>query len=240
MGEALVWGLVAASSLVVGAVLGMLFDWPRRLIGLVMAFASGVLLSAVAYELVQEAVEEHNAGGAALGLFAGAIVFYAGDRLLTGGSSRRRKSPEGPEDASALPIVLGAVLDGVPESAVLGLTVLQGEVSLALLVAIFVSNLPEALAATAGLKKSGWTPVRILVLWGVVAIVSAIAAMAGYGAFDTASEGTLAFVLAFAGGAILTMLADSMMPEAYESAGLEVGLVTTFGFAVAFALQALE
>ena len=137
--------------------------------------------------------------------------------------------------------MLGIVLDGIPESVVLGLTVLEaGSVSAALLVAVFLSNLPEALAATAGLAESGWRRGRILGLWVLVMLVSALAALAGYGLFDTASPATIAFVLAFAGGAVLTMLADTMMPEAFEHGGKLVGVVTTLGFGLAFAISAID
>jgi len=157
-----------------------------------------------------------------------------------GGSER--KSMSGAQEAGTpLAIVLGIVLDGVPESAVLGLTLLQGEgIAFALLAAVFLSNLPEAIAATAGLRLTGWRPRNILALWVLVMLVSALAALAGYGLFGDASPHTVAFVLAFAAGAILTMLADTMMPEAFERGGKLVGLATTLGFGLAFALSVLE
>ena len=137
--------------------------------------------------------------------------------------------------------MLGIVLDGIPESVVLGLTVVTaGSVSAAFLVAVTLSNLPEAVAASSGLAQAGWAHRRILGLWTVVAVVSGLAALLGFAVFDSASLGTIAFVLAFAGGAILTMLADTMMPEAFEHGGKLVGVVTTFGFALAFAISALE
>jgi zinc transporter, ZIP family len=137
--------------------------------------------------------------------------------------------------------VLGIVLDGIPESAVLGLTLVEGgAISVAMLAAVFLSNLPEAVAATSGLAASGWPASRVLALWGVVVLVSGLAALAGYGLFDGASPSVIAFVLAFAGGAILTMLADTMMPEAFEHGGRWVGVLTTLGFATAFAISAFE
>jgi ZIP family zinc transporter len=153
--EALLWGLVAASSLLLGAVLALAFTPRQYAVSLIMAFAAGVLISAVAYELVQEAVEEHDPGGAALGLFAGALVFFAGDFLITRKGAADRKSADGPSDGGAMPIVLGTILDGVPESAVLGLSLIEGAVGVTMLVAVFLSNLPEALAATSGLKRTG-------------------------------------------------------------------------------------
>ncbi len=160
------------------------------------------------------------------------------DRL---GGSGRKSSSGGQAAGSALAIVLGIVLDGIPESLVLGLTVLEtGAVSAAFLVAVFLSNLPEAIAATTGLAKAGWAKSRIIGLWIIVMTVSGLAALAGYALLDTASPRTIAFVLAFAGGAILTMLADTMMPEAFEHGGKLVGLFTTLGFALAFLISALD
>jgi zinc transporter, ZIP family len=141
---------------------------------------------------------------------------------------------------AALAITLGIVLDGVPESAVLGLTLLEGSVSIAMLAAVFLSNLPEAIVATSGLSDSGWSNIRIFGLWVVVAVVSRLAALAGYSIFGDAQSGTISFVLAFAGGAILTMLADTMMPETFEHGRILAGLFTTLDFTLAFALSVLE
>jgi len=204
-----------------------------------MAFGAGVLISAVAYDLVEEAVDTTaGGGGVALGLAAGATTFFLGNLMLErrGGKGRKRSSGEQASGAP-LAIVLGIVLDGIPESIVIGLSLLAGGgVSVAVVAAVFLSNVPEAIAATTGLVASGWTRARILGLWGLVALVSAVASLAGYAVFDDASPRTIAFVLAFAAGAILTMLADTMMPEAFEHGGSKVGLATTFGFGLALAL----
>jgi ZIP family zinc transporter len=241
--EAGFWGLLAASSLLVGAVIAIIRPPGRVVLGLVMGFGSGVLLSAVSFELVEEAVE--TAGGLRatfIGLFAGALVFTVGDVAIGHlGYANRKPIGGAAQDASGLTIVLGALLDGIPESAVLGLTVLQtGEVGAAMLVAVLVSNLPEGIAATVGLRNGGWTTVQVCALWLGIAVASAIAAACGYGLLDGASADVLAFTLAFAGGAVLTMLATSMMPEAFEHAGRPVGLVTVLGFAVAFAVNWIE
>jgi ZIP family zinc transporter len=214
----------------------------RRALGLIMAFGAGVLISAVAFELVHEAfTTSAGDGGVGLGLFLGSCVFLAGDQLIDhlGGSDRKRSS--GKQAAgSALAIVLGIVLDGIPESLVLGLTVLEaGKVSAAFLVAVFLSNLPEAIAATPGLSTAGWARRRVLGLWTIVAVVCGLSALAGYGILDTATPHTIALVLSFAGGAILTMLADTMMPEAFEHGGKLVGFFTTAGFALAFGISSL-
>jgi zinc transporter, ZIP family len=243
MGEALAWGLIAASSLLLGGLLALRRPFGLRSLGLIMAFGAGVLISAVAYELVEDAFGIAGGSGAvALGLFAGAFAFYLGDLAIDRFGGEGRKSAAGAQDAgSALAIVLGTVLDGIPESIVLGLSLLEGgAVSIALLAAVFLSNLPEALSSTAGLSKSGWGRQRILTLWVTVTAVSGISALAGYAFFDGASAATIAFVQAFAGGALLTMLADTMMPEAFRYGGKQVGLVTTLGFALAFSITMLE
>jgi zinc transporter, ZIP family len=243
MGTAFAWGLVAASSLVLGGLLALRFQIGNRALGLVMAFGSGVLISAVAYELVQEAFETSaGSGGVALGLLGGCAAFVAGDALIARlGGAERKSSGERREAGSALGIVLGIVLDGIPESLVLGLTILEGgSVSAAFLAAVWLSNLPEAVAATTGLAAEGWARHRILGLWLAVMLVSGIAALAGYAVLEDASPRTVAIVLAFAGGAILTMLADTMMPEAFEHGGRLVGVFTTLGFALAFGISALE
>jgi ZIP family zinc transporter len=242
MAEAFGWGLLAASSLLLGGVLALSFRIGNRALGLVMAFGAGVLISAVAYELVEDAFETSNGGGGVgWGLFAGAVVFFVGDGLIDRMGGANRKRSHGTESGSALAIVLGIVLDGIPESVVIGLSLLTGgEVGVAVLAAVFLSNLPESIAATVGLRSGGWRPAHIVGLWSVVALVSALAALAGYAFFDGASPNVLAFINAFAAGAILTMLADTMMPEAFEHGGKLVGLLTTLGFAAAFALSTLE
>jgi ZIP family zinc transporter len=243
MAASFTWGFLAASSLILGGAVTLRFGVRERTLGLVMAFGSGILISAVAFELVEEAFNKAGGkGSVALGLFAGSATFYVGDSLIDrmGGADRKHSGGRQAE-GSALAIVLGIVLDGIPESVVLGLTVVTGgSVSAAFLLAVTLSNLPEAVAASSGLEQAGWAHRRILGLWTVVAIVSGFAALLGFSVFDSASLGTIAFVLAFAGGAILTMLADTMMPEAFEHGGKLVGVVTTFGFALAFAISALE
>jgi len=243
MGAAFFWGIVASSSLILGGIIALRIDVSRRALGLIMGFGSGVLISAVAYELVQEASDTSaGSGGVALGLLAGCATFFVGDTLIDrmGGADRKASGGE-QAGGSALAIVLGIVLDGIPESVVLGLTVLEGgAVSAAFLVAVLLSNLPEAIAASTGLAAGGWPKRRIIGLWALVTVVCGFASLAGYGLLDTASPSTVAFVLAFAGGAILTMLADTMMPEAFEHGGKLVGVFTTLGFALAFALSALE
>jgi ZIP family zinc transporter len=243
MSEAFAWGLLASSSLLIGGVLALRFQIGPRVLGIVMSFGAGVLISAVSFELVLEAFESSaGMGGVAGGLAAGCAVFFVGDTLIDRlGGAERKRSSGAQATGSALAILLGIVLDGIPESIVLGLTILEGGgVSVAFLAAVFLSNLPEAVAATTGLAAAGWSRARVIGVWVMVMLVSGLSALAGYALFDGASPAALAFVNAFAAGAILTMLADTMMPEAFEHGGKLVGVFTTLGFAVAFALTTID
>jgi ZIP family zinc transporter len=244
MGEAFLWGCVAGSSLILGGILALRLPLTRRQLGLIMAFGAGVLISAVAYELVHEAFETSAGDGRiAVGLLTGSLVFFGGevliDRLAGSGDEEGSDSAHAVEAGRS--IVLGIILDGIPESLVLGLTVLEaGKVSAAFLVAVFLSNLPEAIAATTALTRAGRKPANIVRFWVLVTLGFGLTAFAGYVVLEHASTRVVAFVLAFAGGAILTMLANTMMPEALRYGGRLAGLLTTLGFALAFAISSLQ
>jgi zinc transporter, ZIP family len=243
MVEALGWGLLAASSLVIGALLALARPINVRVTGLIMGFGGGVLISAVAFDLVAEALQRASGNSAVVaGMFAGCAVFFGGDVLIERMGGGDRKDARGAQsEGSPLAIVLGTVLDGIPESMVIGLTLYEGgAVGAAYLIAVFISNVPESVSSSAGLLASGWRRARILWLWAGIAAVSGLASLAGYRIFQDSSPDTVAFVLAFAGGAILTMLADTMMPEAYEHGGKLAGVVTTIGFVVAFVIHTYD
>jgi ZIP family zinc transporter len=243
MWEAFGWGTLAASSLVIGAVIALLIRIPLRVIGLIMGFGAGVLISAVAFDLVQEAAEKSSGQGwAVAGLFVGCAVFAGGDWAIDRmGGGDRKDAAGAQEGGSSLGIVLGSVLDGIPESMVIGLTIFEGgAVGAAYLAAVFISNLPESVSSTAGLVTGGWKRSRVLWMWIAIALISGLASLAGYALFQDSSPDTVAFVLTFAAGAILTMLANTMMPEAFENGGKWVGIATTLGFAVAFAIHVLD
>jgi ZIP family zinc transporter len=230
---------VAAVPLLIGGWLALRFRINLRTLGLVMAFGAGLLISAVAYQLTEEAATTSAGdGGVGIGFFSGAVVFFLGDLLIDRVGGENRKRSEGSQAAGrALGIVLGTVLDGIPESIVIGVSLLAGAgVSVAIVVAVLLSNVAEAAPATTGLILAGWGRGRILAMWGGITLVSALSALAGYVLFGSASPRTIAFVLAFAGGAILVMLADTMMPEAFELGGKPAGLATAVGFALAFFL----
>ena len=240
--EAAAWGALAASSLVIGSLIAILRPIAKKPLGLVMAFGSGVLVSSVAFELVEEAVRIGGQLPMALGLALGSVVFYLGDRAIDSLGAEGMGSVKGPESPeSGLAIVLGAALDGVPESIVLGLTFAGGEgIGIAFLVAVFLSNLPEGIAGTAGLLLGGWDRGRIIRLWLIVVVASAAAAFIGGSILADVGGQLHAFILGFAGGAILTMLADTLIPEAYDHAGKQAGLAPTLGFGLAFALTLLD
>ena len=243
MAAAFGWGTLAGSSLVIGAVVAMRFHIGLRAIGLIIGFGAGVLISALSFDLVDEAIAKSSGQGwVAAGVFAGCLVFWGGDRLIDRLGGGDRKAADGDQEGgSSLAIVLGTVLDGIPESMVIGLTIFEGgAVGAAYLAAVFISNLPESISSTSGLASGGWKKSRILWMWVAIALVSGLASLAGYALFQDSPPDTVAFVLAFAAGAILTMLANTMMPEAYKHGGKWVGVMTTLGFAVAFTIHTLD
>ena len=242
MGEAFLWGLVAGSSLVIGGVLALRFHFTPRTIGLILAFGGGVLISALSFDLVAEATD--LAGGEVtpvVGLFAGSLVFFTGDWLIDRyGGSARKDSEGAQEGGSPLSIVLGTVLDGIPESMVIGLTIVSGGASsAAYLAAVFISNLPESIGSSTGLAAARWKHSRIIGLWTGIALVSGISSALGYGLLEDASDGTVAFVQTFAAGAS-SPCSLTRCPEAYKHGGRLTGVIATLGFATAYGIHVFE
>jgi zinc transporter, ZIP family len=240
--EAAGWGLVGGSSLLIGAVLGMVLRLPSTLIGLVLAFGAGTLVSALTFELTDEAFRLGGADAVAIGLGVGALTYFAFDTLLDRRGAEQRMSHTGEQaEGSATALLLGAVLDGIPESMVIGITLLGGTgIGVPVLAAVFISNLPESLSAASGMSKSGHSRRWILGVWALVTLVCGISAAAGFGVGDVVSAEWIALINAFAAGAVLTMLSDTMLPEAIKHGGKVAGLATVCGFAVAFLLTTLE
>jgi zinc transporter, ZIP family len=250
--EAASWGFVGGASLLLGALIGLFASVPVRIVGLVMGFGVGVLISAVAFELTGAAYDRSGAWPVVLGLAAGSVTFYAGDWVLDHTGAGNRKDPTGTDDptsgvtstdvhgasSASTALVLGALLDGIPESAAIGVSLLGGgSVGLAVVIAVFLSNIPESLSASAGMKRDGRSVGYVLRLWVLVVLASTVAAALGYGLLGGAGETTLAFTETFAAGAVLTMLADTMVPEAVDHAGPAVGLACVTGFTCSFLLS---
>jgi ZIP family zinc transporter len=245
--EAAFWGLIGASSLVVAAEVAFAFRLSRMVIGLIMAFGVGALISSVAFELVAPAIQDAEVWQVTLGLALGSVTFFVGDRLIANMGGSNRKNPDGAgngsgdDDDSGLGIALGTVLDGIPESAVLGMSLVGGGgVSVALLAGIWVSNFPESLGSTVGMQKSGSPKRKIRLMWWAIVAVSALSAGIGFVIVDNSSTLTGVLVETFAAGALLTMIADEMAPEAFDRSAIYAGLATVAGFVLAVLLTSFE
>ncbi|HEX8913658.1 MAG TPA: hypothetical protein VF796_14965 [Humisphaera sp.] len=236
------WGLVGGASLLIGAAIGLYAKASQRTISFVMALGAGVLISSVAFELMQEAFKVGGFDAAAVGLLLGAVSYFAADWLVVWYGAHHRKRSQGQQAGSnATAIVVGALMDGIPESVAIGVSLLRGgAVSWVMVAAVFLSNVPESLSSAAGMKRAGRSRRYVLSLWTGVLLISGLAALVGYTTLRGASGNTIGGIQAFAAGAILTMLASTMMPEAYETGGAAVGLVTSVGFLAAFVLSHLE
>jgi ZIP family zinc transporter len=238
------WGLLAGSALVLGAAVAYFVRVPARGVAAVMAFGSGVLISALSFELMDEAFQRGGIVSTGAGFLGGATVFTLLNLWLSQRGAKHRKrsgdqqASENKSAGSGLSIALGALLDGIPESIVIGLSLLKGgTVSIVAVVAIFISNLPEGLSSANGMKKAGRSAAYIFGVWGAIAVASGLAAIAGYVLFDGASPEVVAATTAIAAGAILAMLVDTMIPEAFADAHDFAGLIAVVGFLCAFWLS---
>ena len=259
MTAALLYGLLASSAFPIGVLMGLFLKLPRRAIAAVVAFGAGTLVVALTFELMAEAVEEGSVVFALTGLFAGALVYVLLDAVL---DRMAQKSPrlegDDPQDvkprAKAIPetkaeatvsgmaVLVGTVLDGIPENAAIGMGLASDEgpgLGLVLLGAVFLSNLPGAIASTVGMIQSGRSKLYIVVAWTLVAIACTASCVAGYALLADLPDAGKSFLLALAAGGILAMLSDTMFPEAFRNGGPWVALATTLGFAVALMLGQL-
>ena len=257
MGRTLVFAVVASSPLVLGAYLGAKFRFPERLLAAVLAFAAGALITALTFELFEESYEKGGAVRAALGLAVGALVFTGFSMFLDrfvakdddpdgstkldkdAASSERPATSASVSGSAGLALLAAVTLDGVPENAALGISIESTGGSLALLAAIFASNLPESLVGSASMRAQGKSVGYAVGLWSVAAVLLTGAVLLGAGPLTSVSEETISLPLAFAAGAVIASLADTLMPEAYEQGGPLVALSTAFGFVLSFLLATL-
>jgi ZIP family zinc transporter len=245
--QATFWGLVSGSALLVGGLVGYYKQVSARMIGVIMAFGSGVLISALAFELMEKAYQGGGFRAAAVGFITGAIIYSVANHLLSKRGAKHRKrsgqhqSAEKDNPSSGTAIAVGALIDAIPESVAIGLSIIHGgAVSIAAVVAIFLSNVPESLSSTSGMKKAGRSKKYIFGVWSFIMLLSGAAAFAGYAIVSDFSPQVIAGVIAVAAGGILAMLSSTMIPEAYEEAHDFIGIITVLGFLAAFILSKME
>ena len=256
--DALIFGVIASSALVIGAVVGARVRLPKALLAAMLAFAAGALITALAFELFEDAYEHGGMWRAALGLIVGAVIFTGLSAWLDRLAEGRQKESQGSEkldpDAAAsdeapstasttgaagIALLAAVTLDGVPENVALGVSLGEGTGGLALLAAIFVSNFPEALVGSASMREQGRSQRFVFGTWLGCAALLTLAVVLGAGPLSSASPETISLPLAFAAGAVLASLADTLMPEAYAKGGPLVALSTTAGFVLSFVLATL-
>jgi len=238
------WGLLSGSALVLGAAIGFYAHIPERLVAGIMAFGSGVLISALSFDLIQEAYDLGGFDATAIGFFAGSAIYTAANWFLTRQGAKHRKrsnelqKEETKDNSNGLALAIGALVDGIPESIVIGIGMIAGgKVSMVTVIAIFLSNLPEGLSSSAGMRKAGRSAKYVFGLWFGIAIVSGLAAILGYSVFNNFTPNVIAATTAVAAGAILAMLADTMIPEAFEKVHDFTGMIMVAGFMTAFILS---
>jgi len=238
------WGLLAGAALLLGAFIGVRFKVPPRVVAAVMAFGSGVLISALSFELMDEAIDTGGFASTAAGFLCGALFYTGANWWLARKGARHRKRfaprPAAKQDEGGAALAVGALLDGIPESIVIGLSLLGGKgVSVAVVAAVFLSNLPEGLSSAAAMRHAGHSPAHIYGVWSGIALASGLAALLGYTVFHRFPPEMLAATTAVAAGGVLAMVVDTMIPEAFDETHDFAGLIVAAGFLAAFALSKL-
>lgn len=244
--ESLIWGFIATSPLLIGCVIAIYANLSQKVVTTIMAFGSGVLIATLTFSILVEAISvTHTVPAALTGLILGGISFSIADYILKrkssskspvakqGNASDHKEKSSGKSD-SGQSLFVGALMDCIPENAALGITLaMGGALNIAFLAAIFISNLPEGLASTRDLKSSGLSTKRIYGLWCIALVIGTVSTIIGYTVLSYASPPIISISIAFAAGAILVMLANSMIPEAFKEGGILKGIAILTGFTVA-------
>jgi ZIP family zinc transporter len=236
------WGLVAAVALPLGAVVGCFAKLPQRVVAGIMAFGAGALITALSIELMLDAYEKAGLGIASVAFGGGALLFTLADIAINKWEKSHKTSTSqknANKGSRGLSIAAGSLLDNIPEMLVLGMGMSSGQPNLVILVAIFVSNFPEGLGSGAQLKQAGKPSGFIVGLWICIGLLAALSAVIGNLVFSGSTSG-MAIANAVAAGAMLAMIVDTMIPEAYQESHEYSGLITAFGFLVAFLLHTFQ
>ncbi|QGQ47915.1 ZIP family metal transporter [Metabacillus sediminilitoris] len=225
------WGALAGSSILIGALIGLYTDLPKKVTGLIMSFGTGVLIGAASFELLTESIREDGVLTTSIGFLSGAFVFTISELFITKkGGNERKRTKKRSDNHSGLSIFIGTIIDAIPESVIIGVSLLeQGTVSYLMVIAVFLSNFPEGLSSTVGLKKDGYSKKTLLIMWLIVVLLASLSSLLGFSLLQDASTTLLSFISAFAAGGIMAMVASTMMPEAFEEGGAIVGLISSFG-----------
>lgn len=236
---ALVWGLVAGSALIIGSAVGLYVQLSRRVVAGIMAFGSGILISVIAFNLMDEAFARGGLLPSAGGFLAGATLFTVASVIVSrSGARHRKRSRRASEEAAATAITIGTIMDDIPEAIIIGVSLIDGKgVALVAVIAIFVSNIPEALSSSVGLKSAGRKPAHIFLLWTTIMCLSGVLSLFGYLSFADVPREVVAVIQTAAAGALLAMIADTMIPEAFAETHDAAGLITALGFLAGFALS---
>lgn len=239
MWYAAMWGAISGSAVFLGALAAIFLPINKRIIGDIMAFGTGILIGAASYELLQDSI--HNGGliATGIGFTLGALIFTMLNYLVSKrGADQRKRSNQQKAKEAGVAIFIGTVMDAIPESTMIGASLLEKQsVSWLLVAAVFLSNIPEGLSSTVGLSNSGYRKSKIFLLWISVLVISSFSAWGGNFFLSNAPEYLLAGLAAFAGGGIIAMITSTMMPEAYEESGTVTGLIAAMGLLVSLIMD---
>jgi len=238
MWNAALWGAISGSAVLLGALAALFLPVKKRIIGDIMAFGTGILIGAASYELLGDSIHNGGLKATVTGFILGAVIFTILNYFVSKKGADQRKRSTQKAKGTGLAIFIGTVMDAIPESIMVGASLLEKQsVSWLLVAAIFLSNIPEGLSSTVGLKNSGYKKRKIFLLWISVLVISSFSAWGGYFFLSNAPEYLLAGIAAFAGGGIIAMVTSTMMPEAYEESGTVTGLIAALGLLVSLIMD---